>query len=390
MRADCVCVTLEGRFLERLIDRLLAEGTVFGRIERTEARVMTLWTNRMGAQRLVSLASEYGLKAEIAAQTGWPALYTAVRTRWTLAASLLLAAVLIVFLSGYVWRVELCPLGETLSLAETEALEQMLETWGVRPGAGKSDIDCAAISAQIMSRFEAMTYAAVKLRGICAAVEYRLGHDVPEVYDSEQTRSLYALRDAVIVSVMPLAGRACVKAGDTVCAGQQLIRGEERVSSEETQPVRAAGEVIGRVWTSCSRSAPLTEWVTQYTGRVRVSSALKLLCWSFDLTQAESFEQQEEAVEQLPVGGVYLPLMIERRIYSETEQHSEERDSLALEAALSDQALSEARALMPEGAAECRAWTQTAVSDGVMTVEAVVEAEMNIAVDARALLMSGS
>lgn len=390
MRNDCVRVTLEGRFLERLIDGLLAEGVAFGRIERIDERTMMLWTSQTGAQRLVSLAAQYGLKAEISAWTRGPALCRALKARWTLAASLLLAAALVVFLSGRIWRVELCPLGEALSSEEEQRLIQLLNASGVRLGAGRDDIDCAAVSAQIMSCFDSVTYAAVKLRGVCAAVEYRLGHDAPEVYEAEDWRSLYALRDAVVVSVMPLAGRACVKAGDTVRAGQRLIAGEERISAGETRYVRAAGEVIGRVWTSCSKSAPLTEWVTQYTGRVRTASSLKMLSWSIDLTQAECFEQQQESVVHLPVGGVYLPLVIERRIYSETEQRRVEKEPSLLEAELARQALDEARALLPEGASECRAWTQTLLSEGVMTVEAVIESEMNIAADAHALLQGGS
>ena len=51
----------------------------------------------------------------------------------------------------------------------------------------------------------------------------------------------------------------------------------------------------------------------------------------------------------------------------------------------SETALARARSLLPEGAKERAFWTETTAADGEMRVEAVVEAEMNIAVDAETL-----
>ena len=164
-----------------------------------------------------------------------------------------------------------------------------------------------------------------------------------------------------------------------------LIRGEERVSLEETRRIRAAGAVIGRVWLTDAESAPLAETVVRRTGRAESGSALRLFRWALDLKRAEGFSSQEEETQLLPVGGLYLPLMIERNIFYETESRRVEADKAALEKTLTETALARARALLPEGARERAFWTETTAAEGEMRVEAVVEAEMNIAADAETL-----
>lgn len=387
---DGVMLTLEGRFLERLLERALERGAVFKRIERVNERKLRLLMPESSARLVQALAREYGLTASEISRTGWPAVRRALRARWTLPVSLLAAAVLVVFLSGRIWRVDIKPLGEALPAEAQQRFSQTLSSLGACVGQVRSSLDCGAVSAELMSRFEELSYVSVKVRGVCLTAEYRLRREEPPVYEADEVCHLYALRDSVVVSVTPLAGKACVEPGDTVRAGQILIRGEERVSAEETRPVRAAGMVTGRVWTSCTESAPLQSNVTQRTGRRRVASALRLLGWSFDLTQARPFEQQEEIIERLPVGGLYLPLMIERHVFYETAQKSIEEDLADLEARLSQRALDRAREQMPGEADERAVWTQTILTEGVMSVEAVVEAEMNIAVGAETLLRGGA
>lgn len=386
---DGVMLTLEGRFLERLLERALERGAVFTRIERVNERKLRLLMPESSARLVQALACEYGLTAAEISRTGWSAVRRALRAHWTLPVSLL-AAALVVFLSGRIWRVNIQPLGEALPVEAQQRFSQTLSSLGVRVGRTRSSLDCGAVSAELMSRFEELSYASVKVRGVCLTAEYRLRREEPPVYEADEVCHLYALRDSVVVSVTPLAGKACVEPGDTVRTGQVLIRGEERVSAEEMRPVRAAGTVVGRVWTSCTESASLQSTVTQRTGRRRVASALRLLGWSFDLTQAQPFEQQEEIIERLPVGGLYLPLMIERHVFYEAAQKSIEENPADLEARLSQRALDRAREQMPPEADERAVWTQTILSEGVMSVEAVVEAEMNIAVGAETLLRGGA
>ena len=383
--ADRVRLRLTGRMTERLIERARAQGAAFERIERQDARCLRLETSTEGARQVCALAEQYGLSAEILSRSGWRSALAKIRARWTLAVSAVLAAACVYLFTARVWLIDVRPLGARLPPDEEARILETVNELGAYVSAKSGDIDAVFISNVLLSRFDVLSYAGVKKRGVTLTVEYRLAHEAPDVYDASDARSLYALRDAVVLSVEPLAGRACVKPGDTVRAGQTLIRGEERVSIEQTRRIRAAGAVIGRVWLTNAKSAPLAETVVRRTGRVESRSALRLFSWTLDLKRAADFPTQEEETQLLPVGGLYLPLMIERHICYETESRRVEVDRAALERTLTEAALAGARRLLPEGARERSFWTNVTASDGEMRAEAVVEAEMNIAADAQAL-----
>ena len=383
--ADRVRLRLTGRMTERLIERARAQGAAFGRIERQDARCLRLETSTEGARLVCALAEQYGLSAEILSRSGWRSALAKIRARWTLAVSAVLAAACVYLFTARVWLIDVRPLGARLPPDEEARILETVNELGAYVSAKSGDIDAVFISNALLSRFDVLSYAGVKKRGVTLTVEYRLAHEAPDVYDASDARSLYALRDAVVLSVEPLAGRACVKPGDTVRAGQTLIRGEERVSIEQTRRIRAAGAVIGRVWLTNAKSAPLAETVVRRTGRVESRSALRLFSWTLDLKRAADFPSQEEETQLLPVGGLYLPLMIERHICYETESRRVEADRAALEKTLTEAALAGARRLLPEGARERSFWTNITAADGEMRAEAVVEAEMNIAADAQAL-----
>lgn len=383
--ADRVRLRLTGRMTERLIERARAQGAAFERIERQDARCLRLETSTEGARLVCALAEQYGLSAEILSRSGWRSALAKIRARWTLAVSAVLAAACVYLFTARVWLIDVRPLGARLPPDEEARILETVNELGAYVSAKSGDIDAVFISNALLSRFDVLSYAGVKKRGVTLTVEYRLAHEAPDVYDASDARSLYALRDAVVLSVEPLAGRACVKPGDTVRAGQTLIRGEERVSIEQTRRIRAAGAVIGRVWLTNAKSAPLAETVVRRTGRVESRSALRLFSWTLDLKRAADFPSQEEETQLLPVGGLYLPLMIERHICYETESRRVEVDRAALERTLTEAALAGARRLLPEGARERSFWTNVTAADGEMRAEAVVEAEMNIAADAQAL-----
>lgn len=383
--ADRVRLRLTGRMTERLIERARAQGAAFERIERQDARCLRLETSTEGARLVCALAEQYGLSAEILSRSGWRSALAKIRARWTLAVSAVLAAACVYLFTARVWLIDVRPLGARLPPDEEARILETVNELGAYVSAKSGDIDAVFISNALLSRFDVLSYAGVKKRGVTLTVEYRLAHEAPDVYDTSDARSLYALRDAVVLSVEPLAGQACVKPGDTVRAGQTLIRGEERVSIEQTRRIRAAGAVIGRVWLTNAKSAPLAETVVRRTGRVESRSALRLFSWTLDLKRAADFPSQEEETQLLPVGGLYLPLMIERHICYETQSRRVEVDRAALEKTLTEAALAGARRLLPEGARERSFWTNVTAADGEMRAEAVVEAEMNIAADAQAL-----
>ena len=87
-----------------------------------------------------------------------------------------------------------------------------------------------------------------------------------------------------------LSGRAVVKRGDTVRAGDLLIAGEERVSNDDSSvPVRAIGVVTGRVWYEGRAEINLSDIELKRTGRESVRRVMRLWDYEFEISKGEEF-----------------------------------------------------------------------------------------------------
>lgn len=378
---DRVRLRLKGRFPERFVEEALRAGIRFEKIERTGVREAVLTTGTSDARRVGDLAGQYGLELTLESRVGWRVTAEALLARGTLFFGLLLAMALVVLFSSRVWVIDLVAADEPLPAETEERMADALAGLGVTRAMSRLDVDSGLISASLLGEFPQLTYAGVRLHGVCLTVEYKTEDAAPPVYQPDDARDLVAARDAVIVSVEPLAGKACVQPGDTVRAGQLLIRGEEKTGAEETRRIRAMGQVTARVWFASRSSAPLQQTVRTRTGRTATSSVLRLLDWSVPLVESEGFSCQDVERDYLPVGGLYVPVMIERCVMHEVSQSTAPLDRAALEAELTGRAFEDALSQLPRDAQEYARWTKTSEKDGVLSVEAVIEARMDIAAE---------
>jgi len=108
------------------------------------------------------------------------------------------------------------------------------------------------------------------------------------------------------------------------------------VSKEATRGVAALGDVVVRTWITREASLPCFETVTRPTGQKSVSTALVCGKWHVPLTEGGHFSQETEETEVLPVGGLFLPVQIERTTRHETETSVVPVEQAALEQRLSE------------------------------------------------------
>ena len=152
----------------------------------------------------------------------------------------------------------------------------------------------------------------------------------------------------------------------------------------------ARGEVTIRTWFEGSAEGSLTAGEVRRTGRCAVSAELVAPWGSWPLKEAEDFARQEVVEETIPIGGLYLPVMIRRRTLWETRQVDRPIDPERLAERLSSLAMADARsALMAQGPDEyeiARGWTRLSHPDGdTLRAAAVVEITMNAAISRKGI-----
>ena len=378
---DRVKLLLRGRMIEKFIGRAMQEGMRFEQIERSAVREMRLTVCQRDARRLLTMAEEYQMDLTVTAEEGCSVWCRRIWKRISLIPALILCAGLIGMFCARVWRIEAVSLdgmtdGETL-----HSIERYVRELGIQPGTLQETIDRDALAMEIGLQWNELTHVSVRRKGVHLQIEVAAERSVPEVYDVSEKRDLVAARDAVILYIEPLAGKACVNPGDTVRRGQVLIRGEERIDGNAVRSVRALGEVIARVWFEGECKVSLTETVRRRTGESRFSARLGLGDWSVTLSEAEDYPCQDVEEEYLPVGGLYLPLKIVRTKRWEVKEEVRTADEAILRKQAEERALAYARAKLPAEARESLCWTEYIKNGDVMIVRAVVEAQMNIAED---------
>ncbi len=119
-------------------------------------------------------------------------------------------------------------------------------TWGMK----KSRIDCDELEASLRDHFPEITWAAARVSGTRLLIAVRENEVLSKIPEKEETPcDLVAAKAGVISQIVVRRGKAQVKAGDRVEAGQVLISGAIPIYDDGEQlvtvhDVRAEGDVI--------------------------------------------------------------------------------------------------------------------------------------------------
>ena len=382
---------IEGLMLEKLLQRALNEGARFRSVRRDGPRAMIFETDASGAAVLTALCERFSLPCALLSRRGRSAMLRRLKQRATLlAGALTFTAVLTLFFSR-LWLVDVTLTGDRQ--VDVRPLKAALSELGVRPGMARADADPATLESLLSAASPDFSFIGVRIQGVRLLVEASPAIPEPELYELESGRDLIAMCDGVVESVSVLAGAACVQPGDTVIRGQVLIRGDERITQEESRSIAALGTVTARTWHEGFAAAPLTRTVEIRTGRSDQSAEIALMNRSWPLIQGNHYPSQTTETELLPIGGLFLPLQIRRTTAYETKVHTVSADEESLKRQLRLLAFAEANVKMiqshPDGCEIAGRWIEYTYASGTLCARAVYETHTNIAVTRDALYRQG-
>lgn len=374
---------------EKLLERALGAGARFRRIRRDGPRSMVFSTDAAGADILMALCRKYGLDLRILHRSGLSALRTWLHRRRTLAAGILLCLLMCSFCFTRIWRVDIYLSGPRAHLGDTAQIRSRLREHDFYPGMPARKLDVAALQKQLAAADGNYSFIGVRRQGMRLLVEASPEVPAPQLYRRDAPRDLVAACDGVVESVQVYAGEACVQPGDTVIAGQLLIRGRETTGTdpetgdEITAPVAALGEVIARCWCEGSAEAPLMQTIIRPTGRENAVRRLRLMDFSLPLAAAEEYACADVETHVQPLVGLFLPLEIEHSLHRETRVEQLPRDASGLAAEITPLAVADARRSLAAGFGEYEIaanWLDIQNDNDTLRVRAVYELYTDIAV----------
>ena len=372
----------------KLIDRATAQGARFDAVRLADDHTLLVRCDAASARKLLALCRRFSLSAAVTGLRGVSALRRFAGQRATLAVGIAVAVALCALFLSRLWIVDIAFTGERAALGDAAALSRSLEALGIRPGRSL-DIDTGLLSQRLLAENDRYSYVGARRQGVRLLVEAVPEAPAPSLYDLEAARDLVCARDGIVVSAVARSGALCVKPGDAVRRGQVLIRGEEQATQEETRPIAALGEVIVRGWFAGEARLPLTQARTVDTGRRSTGARLSVLGLEWPIAEAESYPSQRVDRAYLPIGGLFLPLELQRVTHHETRHQETEVPMDSLRRQARTLALAQARmALDREGPARYtpgRSWVNYSNNGASLVAKAVIEIQSDAAVTREAL-----
>lgn len=224
-------------------------------------------------------------------------------------------------LSGLVWDVRVD--GEE-KLSDTE-IEDMLGQVGFGVGSVWREVDTVKVEGELRSKYPDIAWVQINRSGTVAYVTVKEREGMSAENTPVPTLSnIVADRDGVVEEITVKSGRAEVKPGDVVKAGDILISGIVENESGGYL-VRAEGTVIARTAGELKASAERTEYIESVSEGKKYSTALEILGHTINIYKKygnldEGCAIIDDEGEYLLLGGVRLPLRIKRQYLSYTER----------------------------------------------------------------------
>lgn len=380
-------VTARGAFPERFLNLCVTERIPLWGVQKKES-ALTAWMLPRDFCRVRPIARRSRMRVRIARRYGLPFLLKRLKKRKMLlggAAGFLLA---LYWLSTYIWFVEISGLK---SLPE-EAVRALAAEYGIAAGAPQSGAQLKAFEKAMLLRFPAVAWTGARFTGTRLVVE--VVERAPQVRDDRSPGDLVAAKRGVITQCIALEGERAVAVGDTVEAGDVLIRGcRSRLlqSASETGPerrewsgVKAAGIVKAKVVYESLGEAALQKPVYTLTGRQAYGFSLRWEDGAFTLKRAHEEEfaayEHEKIVKRFPwwrnsafsvelIKDIYDELAVEMMAIDEAEA----QQLAALDA------LEKSGELVPRDAyVTARRSEALEAQDGVVRVKLTIETEEEI------------
>ena len=339
-REGSVKVRIEGRGIERFFNIAAQRGIMIEKIEtkeipaaehdrhdnrvekneleneeRKQGKTVCFQTSPKDFKRLKSIARKTDVLLRITEKHGFPFLLILGRRRSLWVGGLAAFFLLICLSSFYVWDISF----EGNHRFTDETLLHFMATVPVQCGMRKSRISCIELEKRIRNAFPEISWVSAELTGTRLTIHLRENNRILQArLEPESPCELTAGTDGTVTRIIVRNGKARVKVGDTVKAGDVLVSGELPLYDDsetlmKTNKVHADAEVYARTVKTVTWKIPDTEEIRARTGKRRRGIFFKLLDLEFcflmpDLKKESTWELFMEEFQLKLSKNFYLPV----------------------------------------------------------------------------------
>ncbi|MCL2575064.1 MAG: sporulation protein YqfD [Defluviitaleaceae bacterium] len=281
--AGYVKIEVSGFSVERFVSQAIAAGVIFWDMRRDGAKFYA-HISRKHFSAAEFFAQKTGTKVAALGFYGLPQILTHLKRRLFLLIGGFLFAAGMVFLTSFVWRIDI----EGTHRINYTDITAFLEQKGLYIGSFRYGFDYREIEDAMRLQFSDIAWVSFSITGTRAVVSIAESIVPTEIIDTSLPADVVAVKDAIIVYIATTAGQPQFRAGDVVAAGETIVAGQLVLGSAEEGNLsyaytHAISEVWGRVYYTMDFEIPLTYFEKTFTNRVSRGYTINIGNFSFDL-----------------------------------------------------------------------------------------------------------
>ena len=275
-------------------------------------------------KQIRQIAKQTKSKIKIEQKMGLPFLINRYKKRKIFAITFLVIAILIFWLTRYIWNIEINGL---VNITKEEMLLELKE-YGIDMGKEIKDVDVENVINQIRLDRNDIAWIGIDLKGTNVIIEIVEADKKPEIIDENKICNIIAKKDGIITKANVQKGTGRVFVGDTVKTGDMLVEGVMEGKYTGNRYVNAQADIYAKVWYTNEKTASLTEEYYTQTGNVENKYQIKINNFKINLNKGVSkFEKYDTMSSNNKIklfSNLYIPVEIVKVSYLETKKHIKE------------------------------------------------------------------
>ncbi|WP_069649330.1 sporulation protein YqfD [Caloranaerobacter ferrireducens] len=369
-----VIIKIEGLTLERFINLSIAKGIYLWDIVRYDYTTLEAKVGLKGFKALREVVRKVGCRVYIIEKKGFPFLVHKLKYRKMLAFGFAIAVGIIVFLTSFIWEIEV--IGN--KNIDSKLIIDYLAKMDVKPGISKSEVDIPELKRSILRDIENISFVNMEIIGTKLLVEVKERDIIPPAIKEDVPCNIVAKKKAVIVKVIAKNGKSVVEKGDIVKKGQVLISGIiEDEKLENPLLVHSDGTVLGKTLYIKELEEPIIKKVEEETGNYYLVREIKVGNYSLLLNNKEipykNYIEDKKSKKLIRILGHELPLEIVVHKYKEVEIIKVKQNVEALKKMQSVKGVQMIMDELPEGAKVVAKDVNYSIEDNVLITRVSIE-----------------
>lgn len=217
------------------------------------------------------LVRKSNTKVRIIGRYGLPFFLFRYRKRKMLFAGVLFGAALMIFLSSFIWDIDING-NQTLT---TDVMIRYLESENVSHGMFKASVDCKSLAANLRQQFDDLIWVSARIEGTRLLIDVQENTDLKldEKLDYDPS-DLISNVDGTVVEIVTRSGIPQVKAGDKIKKGDLLVSGQIEIMDDSGevggyQYCAADADIYVQTKYVYKHSFSMKHKVKEYSGKVK-------------------------------------------------------------------------------------------------------------------------